>query len=108
MVDDELHEDLRNIAAECTEQVHKACPEDTFKWLFWDQQEKSSSVRNSKSMRWHPLFIKWCIYLRHLSGSAYDFLRESGFWLYHLKELLETILITYRQPLDFRMKWISN
>ena len=39
---------------------------------------KSSSVKNSKSMRWHPLFIKWCIYLRHLSGSAYDFLRESG------------------------------
>ena len=29
-------------------------------------------------MRWHPLFIKWCIYLRHLSGSAYDFLRETG------------------------------
>ena len=78
VVDDELHEDLRNIAAECTEQVHKACPEDTFKRLFWDQQEKSSSVRNSKSMRWHPLFIKWCIYLRHLSGSVYDFLRESG------------------------------
>ena len=63
---------------ECTEQVHESCPEDTFKWLFCDQQQRSSSVRNSKSMRWHPLFIKWCIYFRHLSGSAYDFLRESG------------------------------
>ena len=29
-------------------------------------------------MRWHPLFIKWCIYLRHLSGSAYEMLRKSG------------------------------
>ena len=78
MVDDELHEDLKSIALECTEQVHESCPDDTFKRLFWDQQQKSSSVKNSKSMRWHPLFIKCCIYLRHLSGSAYDFLRESG------------------------------
>ena len=78
MVDDELYEDLRSIASECTKQVHESCPQDTFKQLFWDQQQKSSSVRNSKSMRWHPLFIKWCIYLQHLSGSAYDFLRESG------------------------------
>ena len=29
-------------------------------------------------MRWHPLFIKWCIYLRHLSGSAYEMLQKSG------------------------------
>ena len=78
MVDDKLHEDLKSIALECTGQVHESCPDDTFKRLFWDQQQKSSSVKNSKSMRWHPLFIKWCIYLRHLSGSAYDFLRETG------------------------------
>ena len=37
VVDDELHEDLRNIASECTEQVHESCPEDTFKRAFWDQ-----------------------------------------------------------------------
>ena len=29
-------------------------------------------------MRWHPLVIKWCIYLRHLSGSAYELLRDTG------------------------------
>ena len=29
-------------------------------------------------MRWHPLFIKWCLYLRHLSGKAYELLRDSG------------------------------
>ena len=29
-------------------------------------------------MRWHPLLIKWCLYLRPLSGKAYDLLRDSG------------------------------
>ena len=29
-------------------------------------------------MRWHPLIIKWCLYLRHLSGKAYETVRSSG------------------------------
>ena len=29
-------------------------------------------------MRWHPLMVKWCLYLRHKSSSAYKLLRESG------------------------------
>jgi hypothetical protein len=35
-------------------------------------------MKNAKSMKWHPLFIKWCLYLRHLSGKSYELLRESG------------------------------
>ena len=29
-------------------------------------------------MRWHPLIIRWCLYLRHLSGRSYELLQESG------------------------------
>lgn len=29
-------------------------------------------------MRWHPLMIKWAIYLHYRSGGAYDTLRSSG------------------------------
>ena len=29
-------------------------------------------------MKWHPLFIKWCLYLRYLSGKSYELLRSSG------------------------------
>ena len=29
-------------------------------------------------MRWHPLMIKWCLYLRHQSSGAYETLRNSG------------------------------
>ena len=39
---------------------------------------KATQYNNAKSMKWHPLFIKWCLYLRHLSGKSYDLLRTSG------------------------------
>ena len=29
-------------------------------------------------IRWHPLMIKWCLYLRHQSSKAYDTIREAG------------------------------
>ena len=29
-------------------------------------------------MRWDPLMVKWCIYLRHKSSGAYELLRDSG------------------------------
>ena len=77
-VDNELHEDLKVITAEHTKEIEASNPHDGFKRLFWEQQQKAASFKNSKSMRWHPLFIKWCIYLRHLSGSAYDMLRKSN------------------------------
>ena len=34
--------------------------------LLWDQQKKQASYKNSKSMRWHPVMIRWClsIYLK--------------------------------------------
>ena len=73
-----MHNNLKTMVTEYTQEVHESYPEDSFKRLFWDQQQKASSVKNSKLMCWHPLFIKWCIYLRHLSGSSYDMLRESG------------------------------
>ena len=29
-------------------------------------------------MRWDPLMIRWCLYIRHVSGRGYDMLKESG------------------------------
>ncbi|XP_033739584.1 uncharacterized protein LOC117326894 [Pecten maximus] len=46
--------------------------------LFWDQQRKfNSSGKNG--MRWHPMIIKWCLYLRHRSAKAYEAMRDGGF-----------------------------
>ena len=75
---DELHNDMKKMAAACTTQIHSTHRDGSFPRLFWDQQVKASGYKNSKSMKWHPLFIKWCLYLRHLSGRSYELLRKSG------------------------------
>ena len=55
-----------------------SCSDDSFKALFWQQQLKAASVKKAAGMRWHPLMIKWCIYLQYKSSSAYEALRSSG------------------------------
>ena len=40
-------------------------PSDSFKRIFWEQQVEAASKKDSRSMRWHPLMIRWCLHLRH-------------------------------------------
>ena len=77
-VDDSLHSDLKSMADDCTDEVKRTFPEGSFARLFWEEQTKASLLKNAKTMRWHPLFIKWCLYLRHLSGKAYEVVRRTG------------------------------
>ena len=77
-VSDDLHEELKDIVEKGTVEVNATYPEGSFQRLFWEQQQKAGSVKNSCSMRWHPYFIKWCLYLRHLSGKSYEMLRKTG------------------------------
>ena len=48
-----------------------------FQKVFWQQQALASSKEDARGMRWHPLMIKWCIYLRAHSQGAYETLRQS-------------------------------
>ena len=48
------------------------------KVYFSNYSGSNSRRQNSQSMKWHPLFIKWCLYLRYLSGKSYELLRNSG------------------------------
>ena len=77
-VDESLHSDLQQIIREGDSQVSAIAPANSFQRLFRDQQQKAASLSNSRSMRWHPLFIKWCLYLKHLSSKAYEMIRDSG------------------------------
>ena len=67
-VDEDMHSHLLSIAEENAQNVVASCPKDSFRRVFWEQQKKAASFKNAKSMKWHPLMIKWCLYLRHLSG----------------------------------------
>ena len=69
--------DLVDLMTQCSKQVNETYSEDSFQKILWDQQKKAS-YSNSKAMRWHPLIIKWCLYLQHFSGSAYETLKTSG------------------------------
>ena len=72
--------ELKDAMATCTGEMEKAFPNaNSFQRLFWMQQFKSLSVKSSKGMRWHPMILRWCLYLRHKSNAAYESLRDSGF-----------------------------
>ena len=75
-LDDETTLDLQQIMTEQESNINKL-PEDSFRRIYWRQQ-KEAFTRHKNGIRWHPLMIRWCLYLHHLSSKAYTTLRESG------------------------------
>ena len=76
-VDSDMHNDLKKIV----EEEEKKSPNrfhNLLQQIFWDQQLEAARKSNAKGMRWHPLMICWCLFLRHQSQSAYETLRQSG------------------------------
>ena len=58
IVDSELHSDLVDIMQKNDKQVKKSYHPGSFARLFWDEQLKASSVKDSRQVRWHPMLIK--------------------------------------------------
>ena len=76
-LDHELHSDIKQIKEDSNE-IRQSYQPENFQHLFWEQQKKACSLQDSCSMKWHPLVIKWHLYLRHLSRKGYETLRQSG------------------------------
>ena len=77
-VDDDLNKALVDIVEDKSPFVASSYEEGSFPRIFWEVQQRASSLKDMRSMRWHPLMIQWCLYLQHLSSSAYELIRESG------------------------------
>ena len=77
-VDESLDSDLRGIVQDKTPLIYELYKKGSFARIFWEQQQKAMMLKNAKSMKWDPLMIRWCLYLRHLSSSGYKMVRESG------------------------------
>lgn len=78
-VEDDLDHHLTQIIMTKSKEVESMFEEGTFGRVFWDAQKRALSVKKLSAMRWDPVIIRWCLYLRHLAGSsAYEMLRESG------------------------------
>lgn len=83
ILDETSHTDLLTIMKESERDVLTKHPKNSFARLFWEQQAKATSLKSSNSMRWHPLMVRWCLYLRHLSGKGYDMVHGTssrGLW----------------------------
>ena len=76
-LDEQTSSDFDTIMKKVEPEVKKSYPEGSFQQLFWDQQ-RQASARQKNGRRWHPMMIKWCIYLHHQSSKAYEALRDSG------------------------------
>ena len=52
--------------------------EDSFQSVFWMQQMKALTTKSKTHIRWHPVIIRWALYLHYKSSGAYETLRKSG------------------------------
>ena len=80
-LDDDSDCDMRALVEKYSSIVMSSQPENSnrsFQYLFWKQQLDAITKSDARSIRWHPLIIKWCLYLHHRSSGAYKTLRESG------------------------------
>lgn len=76
-VDDSTETDLVKIMENNNINIINEFPEHSFQRIFWQQQ--MDAVKTApRGRRWHPAFIKWCLYLRHKSAGAYELLRTTG------------------------------
>ena len=58
-------------------------------------QVAAGKVKGTTGIRWHPLFIRWCLNLSRISQKAYDVMRESD------------ISLPTRRTLNDYTQWIS-
>ena len=77
LLDEEITGDLYSVMIDAEKKKLHDYPDGSFKKVFWDQQKECASRADKRGMRWHPLMIKWCLYICHLSSKAYNTLRDS-------------------------------
>ena len=78
MLDGAMHSDLVSIMKRHSPSNDDDVSDSKFKEIFWQQQLKAASLKDARSMRWHPAIIRWCLYLHHRSSGCYSTLRNSG------------------------------
>ena len=61
----------------CTTQIYSTDSDGSFPRLFGTTKLKPVDTRTLIN-KMVPIFIKWCLYLRHLSGRSYKLLQKAG------------------------------
>ena len=66
-LDEETSLDMKKILEDENRNIGARYPEDSFQFIFWKQQREYLPKKGKNGIRWHPLMIKRCLYLRHQS-----------------------------------------
>ena len=77
-VDKQAHEGFIQLMETYSHQAINDRDHESFHSIFWKQQLQAMSVKSKKGIRWHPLIVRWALYLHHQSSAAYEALRKSG------------------------------
>ena len=77
-VDKQAHEGFVQLMETYSHQAINDMDHESFHSIFWKQQLQAMSVKSKKGIRWHPLIVRWALYLHHRSSGAYETLRKSG------------------------------
>ena len=68
------HDLFKTILKEKMPQFEQGSPQ----WLLWNQQLEQASKKDSRTMRWHPLIIRWCLSIYLVSPAAYRQMASKG------------------------------
>ena len=58
-----VDDDVKQIMEQCSDDILSKQPPNLFPHIFWKQQLQSASLSNNRQRRWHPLMIKWALYI---------------------------------------------
>ena len=64
-VDEDTDGDVRAMMAKEEKSMFDNYPEGSFQRLFWEEQKKTAARKDLRGIRWHPLMIRFCLYLKH-------------------------------------------
>ena len=78
-IDPELESELTSIMSDNTPGIKEKEPEDSFRYILWQQQLQAMKQKNPRNRRWHPAIVRWCLHLKLISSSAYNAVASSGF-----------------------------
>ncbi|CAG2224812.1 unnamed protein product [Mytilus edulis] len=100
--------DMVNLMTSCESTVNEQFQMKTASSAYFGHSKQKSTIWLTKrGMRWHPMLIKWCIYLKSKSTSTYDSLRHSGFIKLPSERLLYNYTHVIKQGVGFKPELID-
>ena len=67
--------EIADMVNELENELKASFQKDSFQDIFFREQIKYNKLKDKRTMRWHPVIIRWCIYIKSKSGTAYEGMR---------------------------------